>query len=89
MCETDASSDPLDEAKPYEIRLEGHLHDRWGAWFGGMTMTRAENGETLLAGPVDQAALFSVLRKVRNIGLPLLLVRRIDVDSDKDRASHR
>lgn len=89
MSETGDSRHPHDEAKPYEIRLEGHLNDRWAGWFRDMSMTRTENGETLLAGPVDQAALFGVLRKVRNTGLPLLLVRRLDVDSDKGRTLSR
>ena len=59
----------------YEIRIKGHLDDRWAAWFGGLTVTLEENGETLLAGPVvDQAALHGVLRKVRDLGMPLLSV---------------
>jgi hypothetical protein len=59
----------------YEIRIQGHLGPDWTDWFEGLTITLAENGETVLTGPVlDQAALFGVLRKVRDIGMPLLSV---------------
>jgi len=55
-----------------EIRIVGHLDDRWSSWFDGMTITLEENGDTLLTGPVvDQAALYGLLRKVRDVGLPL------------------
>lgn len=66
----------------YTIRLQGHLDNEWAAWFEGLTITRAENGETVLSGPVvDQAALHSLLRKVRDLGLPLLAVSRIEPGS--------
>src|SRR5437868_7916012 len=59
----------------YQIRIKGHLGREWTDWFGGLTLTREDNGETLLTGPVvDQAALYGVLRKVRDVGLPLLSV---------------
>jgi hypothetical protein len=59
----------------YEIRIKGHLDDRWAEWFEGLTLTREDTGDTLLTGPVaDQAALHGFLRTVRNIGLPLLSV---------------
>jgi hypothetical protein len=59
----------------YQIRLKGHLGRQWTDWFGGLTITLEENGETLLTGPVvDQAALFGLLRKVRDLGMPLLSV---------------
>jgi hypothetical protein len=59
----------------YEIRIQGHLEQDWTGWFEGLTITLADTGETVLTGPVvDQAALFRVLRKVRDIGLPLLSV---------------
>jgi hypothetical protein len=62
----------------YEIRIKGHLDDRWAAWFGGLTLTREDNGETLLTGQVvDQAALHGLLRKVRDLGMPLLSVTRV------------
>lgn len=56
----------------YEIRLKGHLDDRWTGWFDGLTITLEDNGDTLLTGPViDQAALHGLLKKVRDLGLPL------------------
>ncbi len=62
----------------YEIRIQGHLDDRRAAWFEGLTLTREANGDTLLSGPVvDQAALHGLLRKVRDLGMPLISVSRI------------
>jgi hypothetical protein len=67
-----------DEPMVYQIRLKGHLGRQWTEWFEGLTITLEDNGETLLTGPVvDQAALFGLLRKVRNLGLPLLSVNRV------------
>jgi hypothetical protein len=63
----------------YEIRLEGLLAARWTAWFDGMTLTPCVDGTTVLAGPVaDQAALHGVLGKLRDLGLPLVSVTRVD-----------
>ncbi len=62
----------------YEIRIKGHLDDHWGDWFDGLTITQDPNGETRLTGPVpDQAALHGLLRKVRDLGLPLIAVTPI------------
>jgi hypothetical protein len=59
----------------YQIRIKGHLGHQWTDWFAGLTITLEENGETLLCGPVvDQAALFGLLRKVRDLGMPLIAV---------------
>jgi hypothetical protein len=59
----------------YQIRVKGHLGSQWTDWFGGLTVTLEDNGETLLAGPVaDQAALHGLLRKVRDLGMPLVSV---------------
>jgi hypothetical protein len=59
----------------YQIRLKGHLARQWTDWFGGLAITLEENGDTLLTGPVvDQAALYGLLRKVRDLGMPLLSV---------------
>ena len=59
----------------YQIRLKGHLGREWADWFEGLTITALNNGETLLTGAVvDQAALYGLIRKVRDVGLPLLSV---------------
>ena len=59
----------------YEIRLQGHLHARWSAWFDGMTVTTEPDGTTVLRGDViDQSALHGLLRKLQDLGLPLLSV---------------
>jgi hypothetical protein len=77
------SATPRDHHEPeqYEIRIKGLLDRRWSSWFEGLTITALDNGETLLAGPVvDQAALYGVLRKVRDLGIPLLSVMRIEIE---------
>jgi hypothetical protein len=62
----------------YQIRVKGHLGSQWKDWFGGLTVTLEDNGETLLTGPVvDQAALHGLLRKVRDLGIPLVSVIRV------------
>ncbi len=62
----------------YQITVKGHLDNRWADWFEGLTITPEDNGETLLTGPVvDQAALHGLLRKVRDLGMPLLSVTRV------------
>ena len=63
----------------YEIRLKGHLDARWTDWFEGLSLTHASDGTTMLSGPVvDQAALYGVLRKVRDLGLPLVSVIQVE-----------
>ena len=65
----------------YQIRIKGHLGREWTDWFGGLTLTLEDNGETLLTGPVvDQAALHGLLRKVRDLGVPLISVMRVKPD---------
>jgi hypothetical protein len=69
------SMSPAQEPDRYEIRVRGHLADRWAAWFDGMTLTRQADGTTVLGGPVaDQSALHGLLRKVSDLGLPLVSV---------------
>ncbi len=66
------------EGRLYEIRVHGHLDDRWTGWFEGFTLTLEQNGDTLISGQVtDQAALFGLLRKVRDTGMPLVSVQRV------------
>lgn len=79
MSDTHDLSEDHYETWLYEIRVKGHLDNRWAHWFGGLTITLEDNGDTLLTGPVvDQAALFGLLKKVRDTGVPLLSVNRIE-----------
>jgi len=79
MSETDASTEDHYELGLYKIRIKGHLADRWADWFEGLTITLQEDGVTVLTGPVvDDAALHGLLRKVRDLGLPLLSVNRVE-----------
>jgi len=69
-----------EKAQPmvYQIRIEGQLGRHWTDWFEGLTITALDNGETLLTGPVvDQAALHGLLKKVRDLAMPLLSVMRV------------
>ena len=79
MSEPHASTEERNEPTCYEIRLKGHLDARWVGSFEHMSFTHASDGTTILAGPVvDQAALYGLLRKVRDLGLPLVSVTLID-----------
>ena len=65
----------------YQIVVKGHLESEWSEWFDGLTITMMDNGETILSGPlIDQTALHGVLIKIRDLGLPLLSLTRIDPD---------
>jgi hypothetical protein len=78
MSETHSSTEDHYESKLYEIRLKGHLNDRWADRFEGLTITLEDNGDTLLTGPVvDQAALHGLLKKVRDFGMPLVSVIQV------------
>ncbi len=78
------SNKPIPQANPsqstaYQIRVQGHLGHQWTDWFGGLAITLEDNGDTLLTGPVvDQAALYGLLRKVRDLGMPLVSVIRVE-----------
>jgi hypothetical protein len=64
-----------DAATIYQIRIKGHLGTQWQDWFGGLTISVEDNGETLFTGPVmDQAALHGLLRKLRDLGMPLVSI---------------
>ena len=79
MSETHASTEDQYESGLYEIRIKGHLDNRWSDWFEGLTITLEDNGDTLLTGPViDQAALHGLLKKVRDLGLPLVSVSPLE-----------
>lgn len=65
----------------YEIRVEGHLDQNWSSWFDGLNISYDRQDNTILRGPlVDEAALHGMLIKVRDLALPLLALRREDVD---------
>src|SRR5689334_11977410 len=96
MPETHEAAGNHHETRQYEIRLKGHLDNRWADWFDGMAITLSDNGETLLRGPVvDQAALYGLLRKVRDLGLPLLALIQVEpkeasgTDGNADTDYHR
>jgi hypothetical protein len=68
----------LDQPMVYQIRIEGHLGPHWTEWFGNVSITLEDNGETLLTClVVDQAALYGLLRKVRDLGMPLISAIRV------------
>ena len=64
--------------EPYEIRVAGHLSENWASRFEGLFMRHDPEGETVLSGSLDQAALHGVLVKIRNLGLNLISVKRIE-----------
>jgi len=79
---SDTRPDKSMQDKPaiYEIRLKGHLPDRWAGWFGEVAIGREADGTTRLTCPaIDQAALHGLLKKVRDLGLPLLAVKRLEL----------
>jgi len=77
MSETFASNEDYYQPGLYEIRIKGHLDNRRAAWFEGLTVTLEENGCTVLTGRFDQAALHGLLRKVRDLGMPLVSVVQV------------
>jgi hypothetical protein len=73
--------DKHNQPQCYEIRLKGQLDERWSEWFDGLTITLEDNGDTLLTGAVvDQAALHGLLKKVRDLGMPLISVSPLGSD---------
>ncbi|MGA7732476.1 MAG: hypothetical protein WCD37_14550 [Chloroflexia bacterium] len=80
---SDKPNSQIDPNQPmvYEIRIKGHLGLQWTDWFGGLTITLEDNGDTFLTGTVvDQAALHGLLKKVRDLGMPLISVIRVRPD---------
>ena len=99
MSEPHTATENHHEPGRYEIRLKGHLDDRWAESFEHMSFTHASDGTTILSGPVvDQAALYGLLRQVRDLGLPLLSVMQVDAkqpnrsdanpDTDRNRSTN-
>ena len=79
MSATHVATEDHHEPGRYEIRLKGHLDVRWAERFEGLSFTHARNGTTILAGlVVDQAALYGLLRTVRDLGLPLVSVIQVE-----------
>jgi hypothetical protein len=79
----DKNNQKTDPSRPmiYQIRIKGHLNQQWTDWFEGLTIKLEDNGDTLLTGPViDQAALHGLLKKVRDLGMPLLSVDPVKLD---------
>ena len=76
--ELNLTTDP-NEPRAYQIRLKGHLGNEWAAWFGGLRITLEDNGDTLLTGlAIDQAALHGLLKRVRDLGMPLVSVNPVE-----------
>ena len=76
----------IDSSQPtiYQIRIKGHLGLQWTDWFGGVTVTLEEDGDTLLTGPVvDQAALHGLLKKVRDLGMSLVSVNPVQCNETR------
>ena len=78
---SEIATGPHNSPGRYEIRLKGHLGSRWAAWFDGLSLTNESDGTTIIYGPVaDQAALYGLLQKVRDLGLPLVSVTQVQPD---------
>lgn len=81
---TDEQPD-MDQPAIYQIRIKGHVSQQWADWFAGLTITLEADGNTLLTGPiVDQAALHGLLKKVRDLGVPLLSVNLVESSANSD-----
>lgn len=79
------SNEQNEKAVTYQIRIEGQLGEQWTDWFEGLTITQEEDGTTVLTGSVlDQAALHGLLKKVRDLGAPLVSVNRMGIDGSSN-----
>jgi hypothetical protein len=84
MTERQTPAPDRSEAGRYEIRLTGRLDAHWGAWFDGLTVSHEGDGTTVISGPIaDQSALHGVLQRVRDLGMPLVSVTRVDADQSR------
>lgn len=78
--EPGSENDP-DQPMTYQFRIKGHLNQQWMGWFDGLTIAREADGNTLLSGPVvDQSALHGILKKIRDLGMPLISVNSVNPD---------
>ena len=85
MTDEQNSKSAAPQPATYEIRIKGNLSPQWMDWFDGMTVSIAEDGNMLLRGPViDQSALHGILKKIRDLGMPLLSVNTVDPDRAGD-----
>jgi len=81
MTDEQSSNPDANQQTVYQFKLKGHLGQQWMNWFEGLTVTLEEDGNTLLSGPViDQSALHGILKKIRDLGMPLLSMNPIDTD---------
>ncbi|MEJ2599185.1 MAG: hypothetical protein P8Z00_12690 [Anaerolineales bacterium] len=81
MTDNRRSNRNYDRPAVYEIILQGHLSNQWSHWFDGFMITLDERGRTILVGLItDQAALHGLLKKIRDLGVPLISVNRLDPD---------
>ena len=79
------SNEQNEKSMLYQIRIEGRLGEQWTDWFDGLTITQEEDGTTVLTGPVlDQSALHGLLKKVRDLGAPLVSVNRMGIDGSSN-----
>lgn len=85
MTENTHPENESNEPAAYQIRIQGHLGPDWSGWFQDMSVTLEDHGQTLVSGPIaDQAALHGLLKQVRDLGLPLLSVVRIDPCAEEE-----
>src|SRR5437762_630663 len=85
MVAKDESTSRHDELALHEIRVQGHLDDRWAHWVEGLTLSRENDGTTTLTGPLaDQAALHGLLNRIRDLNVPIVSVRRVGPDENRD-----